>query len=44
MTGIYRRLLDRIDAQPALIRDRRLSLSGAEKMTVAVRALAGRSL
>jgi 15-cis-phytoene synthase len=43
MSGIYRRLLDRIEAQPALVRDRRLSLSGWEKATVAARALAGRS-
>jgi len=43
MSGIYRRLLDRIEAQPALVRDRRLSLSGWEKATVAARSLAGRS-
>jgi phytoene synthase len=42
MSGIYRRLLDRIAAQPSLIRDRRLSLSGWQKAGVAVRALAGR--
>jgi phytoene synthase len=44
MSGIYRRLLDRIAAQPSLIRDRRLSLSGWQKAGVAVRALAGRSI
>jgi phytoene synthase len=43
MSGIYRRLLDRIEAQPSLVRDRRLSLSGWEKATVAARSLAGRS-
>jgi 15-cis-phytoene synthase len=43
MSGIYRRLLDRIAAEPALILDRRLSLSGWEKTGVALRALAGRS-
>ena len=43
MSGIYRRLLDRIEAQPALVRDRRLSLSGWEKAAVAARALVGRA-
>jgi phytoene synthase len=43
MSGIYRRLTDRIAADPAAIRDRRLSLSGREKATVAVRALTGRT-
>jgi phytoene synthase len=43
MSGIYRRLLDCIAADPALVRDRRLSLSGWQKTAVAVRALAGRS-
>jgi 15-cis-phytoene synthase len=43
MSGIYRRLLDRIAEQPELVRDRRLSLSGWEKAGVAARALAGRS-
>jgi phytoene synthase len=42
MSGIYRRLLDRIAAQPSLVRDRRLSLSGWQKAAVAARALAGR--
>jgi phytoene synthase len=42
MSGIYRRLLDRIAAEPALVRDRRLSLSGWQKAGVAARALAGR--
>jgi phytoene synthase len=43
MSGIYRELLDRIAAQPALVRDRRLSLSGWTKAGVAARALAGRA-
>jgi 15-cis-phytoene synthase len=41
MSGIYRRLLDRIAADPALIRDRRLSLSAWAKTGVALRSLAG---
>jgi phytoene synthase len=44
MSGIYRRLLDRIAEQPALIRDRRLSLSAWAKTGVAVRAVTGRAL
>jgi phytoene synthase len=43
MSGIYRRLTDRIAADPAAIRTQRMSLSGREKATVAVRALAGRT-
>jgi len=43
MSGIYRRLTDRIAADPAAIRDRRLSLSGREKAVVAARALTGRT-
>jgi phytoene synthase len=43
MSGIYRELLDRIAADPALVRDRRLSLSGWTKAGVAARALAGRA-
>jgi phytoene synthase len=43
MSGIYRELLERIAAQPALVLDRRLSLSGWTKAGVAARALAGRS-
>jgi phytoene synthase len=43
MSGIYRELLDRIAAEPALIRDRRLSLSGWTKASVATRALIGRA-
>jgi 15-cis-phytoene synthase len=42
MSGIYRVLLDRIDDQPSLVFDCRLSLSGWQKTTVAARALAGR--
>jgi phytoene synthase len=41
MSGIYLRLLDRIAAQPSLVFDRRLALSGWQKAEVAVRALAG---
>jgi phytoene synthase len=44
MSGIYRRLNDRIEARPDLVRDRRLSLSGREKAAVAVRALAASAL
>ena len=42
MAGIYRRLLDRIAAEPAAVLHGRMSLSGREKATVAVKALAGR--
>ncbi len=42
MAGIYRRLLERIAAQPAAVLDSRVSLSTGEKARVAVRALAGR--
>jgi 15-cis-phytoene synthase len=42
MAGIYRRLLDRIAAEPEAVLRGRVSLSGHEKATVAVRALAGR--
>ena len=42
MAGIYRRLLDRIGAQPAAVLRGRMSLSAGEKALVAVRALAGR--
>lgn len=42
MAGIYSRLLDRIAADPLLVRDRRLSLSGWAKAAVAGRALLGR--
>lgn len=41
MSGIYLRLLDRIAAQPSLVFDRRLSLSGWQKAEVAMRALVG---
>jgi len=43
MAGIYSRLLQQIAAQPELIRDRRLSLSGWSKTAVATRALVGRA-
>jgi phytoene synthase len=43
MSGIYRRLLDRIDDEPGLVFDRRLSLSGREKAAVALRSLTGRA-
>ncbi|GAB2967408.1 presqualene diphosphate synthase HpnD [Amycolatopsis acidiphila] len=42
MAGIYRQLLERINDQPSLVFDRRLSLSGREKLGVAARALSGR--
>jgi phytoene synthase len=41
MTGIYRRILDRIDQSPASVLDHRLSLAGWEKTWVALRSLAG---
>jgi 15-cis-phytoene synthase len=41
MAGIYRRLLERIAAAPAEVLKGRLSLSTGEKITVAVRSLAG---
>ena len=40
MAGIYRRLLDRIVADPTAVLRGRLSLTGAEKARVAARALA----
>jgi phytoene synthase len=43
MSGIYLRLLDRIDEQPSLVFDRRLSLPGWRKVEVAMRTLAGTS-
>ena len=42
MAGIYRRLLERIAAEPAAVLRDRVSLSGREKATVAVKALTGR--
>jgi len=42
MAGIYRRLLDRIAADPTLVFDRRLSLSAWQKSGVAARALTRR--
>jgi 15-cis-phytoene synthase len=41
MAGIYHHLLGRIAADPVLVYDRRLSLSGAQKARVAMTALAG---
>jgi phytoene synthase len=41
MAGIYRRLLERISAQPAAVLQTRLSLTTREKAMVAVRSLAG---
>lgn len=43
MAGIYRRLLDRIEADPILVTAGRVSLPGREKALVAARALAGRA-
>jgi phytoene synthase len=42
MAGIYRELSERIGAEPALVYDRRLSLSGRQKALVALRALTRR--
>jgi phytoene synthase len=42
MSGIYQRLLSRIDAEPSLVFTQRLSLSGREKIGVALRSLTGR--
>jgi 15-cis-phytoene synthase len=42
MAGIYRRLLERIAAQPAAVLRGRMSLSTGQKAVVAVKALAGR--
>ena len=41
MAGIYRRLLDRIAANPHAVLEGRMSLPGGEKALVAVEALAG---
>jgi phytoene synthase len=42
MSGIYRQLLNRIDAEPSLVFTQRLSLSGREKAVVALKSLTGR--
>jgi len=42
MAGIYRKLLERIAAQPAAVLSSRVSLSTGEKAMVALQALAGR--
>lgn len=44
MAGIYRHLLDRISAQPTVVYDRRLALTGWQKAGVAARALFGRAV
>jgi phytoene synthase len=41
MTGIYRRILDRINQSPGAVLDHRLSLAAWEKTWVAIRSLAG---
>jgi phytoene synthase len=41
MSGIYRRLLAQIEAEPQSVLERRLSLSGREKAVVAARSLLG---
>jgi phytoene synthase len=41
MTGIYRRILERIERSPATIVERRISLTAWEKTWVAARSLAG---
>jgi len=43
MAGIYARLLDDIEAQPSLVFDRRLSLSGWQKAGVALRSFRRRA-
>jgi phytoene synthase len=43
MSGIYRRLLDEIAAEPTAVYHQRLSLSGWQKAAVAARALTGMS-
>jgi phytoene synthase len=43
MSGIYRRLLDRIDDDPGQVFGKRLSLTGWQKAAVAARALTGLS-
>ncbi|MEV6844484.1 presqualene diphosphate synthase HpnD [Actinoplanes sp. NPDC051411] len=43
MSGIYRQLLNRIDAEPGLVFTQRLSLSGREKAGVALKSLTGRA-
>jgi phytoene synthase len=43
MSGIYRRLLDDIAADPPSVFHQRRSLSGRQKLVVAVQALAGRA-
>jgi phytoene/squalene synthetase len=41
MTGIYRRILERIDEAPQTVLDHGLSLAAWEKTWVALRSLAG---
>jgi phytoene synthase len=41
MTGIYRRILDRIERDPGEVLHRRVSLPAWEKAWVAARSLAG---
>jgi phytoene synthase len=41
MAGIYHRMLARIEADPTIVYDRRLSLSVGEKARVALTSLAG---
>lgn len=43
MSGIYRQLLNRVDAEPSLVFTQRLSLSGREKVGVALKSLTGRA-
>jgi 15-cis-phytoene synthase len=43
MAGIYRRVLERIEAEPGRVRSERVSLPAREKAWVAARALAGRA-
>ena len=43
MAGIYRQLLTRIEGEPSLVFTQRLSLSGREKIGVALKSLTGRA-
>jgi phytoene/squalene synthetase len=40
MTGIYRKLLEQLDAQPAQVTQRRVSLSKPHKLVIAGTSLA----
>jgi phytoene synthase len=44
MTGIYRGILERIEQDPGIVLERRISLPVWEKAWVAVRSLAGNGI